>query len=132
MSSSVQLLMLAAVFLGFWLIVVRPQRQRQRAVAAVQAELAPGQQVITTAGIYGTIEAVHEGRIDLEIAPGTVITLARQAVVHQVEDEVAPEEADGELGDADLTHDDAATGTTRIDTDDQPGPQVPPVTGPQG
>jgi preprotein translocase subunit YajC len=36
---------------------------------------------MTTAGLHGTVAALGDTTIDLEIAPGVVVTFARQAVL---------------------------------------------------
>jgi preprotein translocase subunit YajC len=77
------LIIVIALF-GFWGIVVRPARNAQRRVEGIQHELEVGDEVIISAGIFGTIRALEEGKVSLEIAPDTVITVARQAVVNKV------------------------------------------------
>lgn len=64
----------------FFLFIVRPQRARQRAFQATQAELAPGQEVLTTAGLYGTITEVGADFVLLEVAPGVRSKYARAAI----------------------------------------------------
>jgi preprotein translocase subunit YajC len=89
------LLVIVIALAGFWLIVLRPTRAAQERVAELQHELEIGDEVVITAGIFGTIRAVEEDRISLEIAPGTVISVARQVVVRRVPDpapESKPEE----------------------------------------
>lgn len=100
MSSTAQLLILVAVIGLFWLLMMRPARNQQRAMRQLQANLAVGDRVVLSAGIFGTVRSVEEGKVDLEIAPGTVITVASQVVVRRVEDE---EEAAPEPGSADET-----------------------------
>lgn len=89
----IQSLVIVIALVGFWAIVMRPARLSQRRVAELQHELAVGDEVIISAGIFGTIRAVEDGRISLEIAPGTVITVAREVVVRR-----APDPATGEQG----------------------------------
>ena len=43
-----------------------------------------GQEVVLSSGIFGTVRALNEGRVELEAAPGTVLTVARQVVVRRV------------------------------------------------
>ena len=65
-------------------LFVLPARQRKRMQAqaqALQESLAVGTPVMTTAGLHGTVAALGEKTIDLEIAPGVVVTFARQAVL---------------------------------------------------
>ena len=92
------LLLLAALLLLFWLIVIRPARRQQSTVSELQRNLAVGDRVVLSAGIFGTIAELDDSRVQLEIAPGTVIEVARQVVVRVVEDEApghpdAPEDA---------------------------------------
>ena len=75
------LLPIAGIFLIFWLLVIRPAQRRQRAVRALQAELAVGDKIITQGGIFGTIANVDDDRLGVEIADGVVIKIARPAVV---------------------------------------------------
>lgn len=86
MPAELQLLVIVLALLGFWAIVMRPARVQQRRVAALQAGLVVGDEVIISAGIFGRIVAIDDETVKLEIAPGTVITAARQVVVRRAGD----------------------------------------------
>ena len=91
--------LVALVALGW--IVTRPARRQQRSVAELQADIAIGDEVILSAGIFGTVRSLEDDRVGLEIAEGTVITVARQVVVRRVpaevdETEVPPAEHDSQ------------------------------------
>lgn len=75
------LLPIVAIFVIFWLLVIRPASRRQRQVRALQAELTVGDKIITQGGIFGTIASVEDDRLGVEIADGVVIRIARPAVV---------------------------------------------------
>lgn len=75
------LLPIVGIFLIFWLLVLRPASRRAREVRQVQASLSVGDEVVTNAGIFGTIASVEDDRIGLQIADGVVITIARPAIV---------------------------------------------------
>ncbi len=77
---------LVLIVLVFWFLVMRPARRRQQQMSNVQSSLGPGTQVMLNSGIYGTVVAVADDSVRVEIAPGTVIKVARQAVVRVVED----------------------------------------------
>jgi preprotein translocase subunit YajC len=81
-----QLLVIVVAMLGFWAIVMRPARNQQKRVQNLQSELEVGQEVVLSSGIFGTVRALSEGRVELEVAPDTVITVARQVVVRRVEE----------------------------------------------
>jgi len=73
----------------FWLLIMRPARNRQREVMAVQRSLEPGVEVITTAGIYATVHSIEGDQVVLEVAPGVFSRFTRQAVVRVVPPEAA-------------------------------------------
>ncbi len=81
-----QLLVILVAMLGFWAIVMRPARTQQKRVQQLQSELEVGQRVVLSAGIFGTIHALNEGQAEIEVAPGTVITVARQVVVRRADE----------------------------------------------
>lgn len=101
-----QLLFFALLIVGFYLLAIRPQRARARALAQVRAELTEGSRVITTAGIHATVLAVEDDEVVLEIAPGVPVRFASAAVVRvltpeaeqveqdQVEQDLAADEPD--------------------------------------
>jgi len=66
------------------LLFVLPARARKRVqdqARTMQDSLTPGTPVMTTSGIHGTVAALGEGTVDLEIAQGVVVTFARQAIL---------------------------------------------------
>jgi preprotein translocase subunit YajC len=99
-----QLLVIVAAMIGFWAIVMRPARNQQRRVEQLQSQLEVGQEVVLSSGIFGTIRALGEGRVELEVAPGTVVTVARQVVVRRVDELQPPADAKpDESGESDPT-----------------------------
>jgi preprotein translocase subunit YajC len=92
MPPAAQLLVILLVLVFFWVIVMRPARNQQRRVQQLQHGLEVGQEVVLSSGIFGTIRSLTDGRAELEVAPGTVITVARQAVVRTADPEPRFEE----------------------------------------
>ncbi len=74
------LLPLVLILLFFYVFVIRPARARQREAAALQDRLAPGQRVMTTAGLFATVVAVEDDVVVLETAPGATSRWARPAI----------------------------------------------------
>jgi preprotein translocase subunit YajC len=86
-------LILPIIFVAiFWVVIIRPQQQRQREHRAVLAALQAGDRVEGFSGIHGTLVEVGESTVEVEIAPGVVVTMAKLAVAGpiDVEDPVAP------------------------------------------
>ncbi|MET3963666.1 preprotein translocase subunit YajC [Marmoricola sp. OAE513] len=91
MDPAIQFVVFLVALIGLWFVMTRNTRAQQRRVAELQAEIKIGDEVIITAGIFGTVREVNDDRVELEIAEGTVITVARQVVVRRVpESEAAP------------------------------------------
>ena len=86
MPAYAQFLVIVIAMIGFWAIVMRPARTQQKKVEQLQQSLEVGQEVVLSAGIFGTVRALNEARVEIEIAPGTVITVARQVVVRRAAD----------------------------------------------
>jgi preprotein translocase subunit YajC len=78
------------MIVGFYFLLIRPQRNRQRAQQALLASLEVGDEIMTTGGIFGTIVEIDddEGQVTVEIAPGTRVRMLRQGIAQRfVEDE---------------------------------------------
>ena len=90
------------LIVGFYFLLIRPQRNRQRQQQALVASLEVGDEVMMTGGIFGTIVDIDddEGILTLEIAPGTRIRILRQGIsqrlVEDEDDETTDEEVDQE------------------------------------
>ena len=74
------LLPLLAIFLVFWLLIIRPQQRRTKALRELRASLKPGDRVMMTAGIYGTLRSVDGDRAIIEVADGTMLEIATAAI----------------------------------------------------
>ena len=80
MNDLAALLPLVAILALFWFMVIRPQQRRQREVTALQNSIEVGQRVMMSSGIFGTVTAITDDTAHLEVAPGTVIEIARAAI----------------------------------------------------
>ena len=76
----VQYLPLLLILAAFWLLVLRPARNRQKEFMATQSALAPGARVMLASGIFGELVTVRDDEVDIRVADGVVVTAARQAV----------------------------------------------------
>lgn len=67
-------------FLTFWLLIVLPQRRRQRAHEQLVGRLNPGDYVVTAGGLYGTVTDLGEDDLGLEVAPNVEVRVAKRAI----------------------------------------------------
>jgi preprotein translocase subunit YajC len=75
----------AVIALAFFLLIVLPQRRRTNAHRALLGSLQVGDEVITIGGILGTIRELSDEKIELEVAHGVVITVARNAIAQMAQ-----------------------------------------------
>jgi preprotein translocase subunit YajC len=96
-NSSILILLLG--FAVIWVLIVMPQRRRQKAHQELIGKLAPGDYVITSGGLYGTVTDVGEDDLGLEVAPDVEVRVAKRAVGGLVPpEEIEEVEIDDESG----------------------------------
>jgi preprotein translocase subunit YajC len=74
------LLPFVLVFGIFYLLIILPQRKKQKKHQETVNNLKPGDRVITTGGIFGTIMGVQPDRIELKISANVKIDITKSAV----------------------------------------------------
>ncbi|HKX26471.1 MAG TPA: preprotein translocase subunit YajC [Blastocatellia bacterium] len=69
------LIPMALVFVLFYLLIVVPQRKRQRSVDEMINNLKQGDKVVTTGGLYGTIVGINDDkrRLVLKVSENPVV-----------------------------------------------------------
>lgn len=73
----------------FYFLLIRPQQRRARAQQALLRSVEVGDEIVTTAGVFGTIVAIDDETdvVTVEIAPGTQIRMVRAGIGRIVGDE---------------------------------------------
>ena len=74
------LLPFVLVFAIFYILIIMPQRKKQKKHMELVENLRPGDKVVTTAGIFGTVTGVQPDRIKLNIASNVEIFITKSAV----------------------------------------------------
>ena len=76
-----------------WVMLIRPQRRRQQEAQRLLGSIGVGKEIVTAGGLYGTVTAIEDDEVRLEIADGVEVRVAKRAVAAVVsEDENDPEE----------------------------------------
>jgi preprotein translocase subunit YajC len=96
-----------------YLLLIRPQRAKQRAAQEMLNRLAPGDEVLTVGGIYGDVIEVEEDKVVLEIAEDVHIEVSRRAVAQIIQDEPPALTEAGEADEEEL--DEAAEEPDEVD-----------------
>ena len=80
----VSILPFVVIFGIFYLLIIRPQQKRQRRAQQEREQmlnaLKPGDKVVTTGGIYGTIVSIKDDNVQLRIAQSVSIEVMRTAI----------------------------------------------------
>ncbi len=90
-----ELIILFLPFLLLYMLLIRPQQRRLREAQQMAASLQPEDEVITAGGIHGTVTAVDEGTVWIEIAPDVIVRVLKGAIAQRVSEPVAVDEDDG-------------------------------------
>ena len=95
------LILLAAMFVLLWVLLIRPQRQRQQKQQQLLTSIEPGDEVLTVGGLYGIVRDVdEEDDLIVEIADGIQVRIARRAVGGVVKPEEEEEDEEAGLGES--------------------------------
>lgn len=69
-----------AVFAIFWLLIILPQRKKQKKHVEMVNNLKPGDKIVTSGGIFGTVMGVNPDRIEVKVSSNTVIEITKSAI----------------------------------------------------
>jgi preprotein translocase subunit YajC len=77
----VQMIPLILIFVIFYFLLIRPQQKKQKQQRELIEALKKGDKVITTSGIYGTIEYLSQSSVTLRVSPDNVkIKMSRSSI----------------------------------------------------
>ena len=84
-SGFAQFIPLILIFVIFYFFLIRPQQKRVKDHKLMVTALKRGDHVITSGGIIGTIERVHDDdKVDLLITDDTVVKVVKSTIQQHV------------------------------------------------
>ena len=99
MEGSGSLIFLVLIFGVFYFLLIRPQQRRLKSLQSLQSSLQLGDEIITSAGFFGTIRRFDGDVVTIELSPGVEARVNRRAISGKVDPEpaeVADEEEEEE------------------------------------
>jgi preprotein translocase subunit YajC len=78
------LLTVGIFILVMYFLLIRPQQKRMAEQARLVRSLEVGDEVMTSAGIFGRIRRMNDERIELETAGGTRLEVLKSSVVRRI------------------------------------------------
>ena len=98
MEGLAQLVPFILIAVVFWFLLIRPQRKRQLELMATQRAVSTGDEVLLGAGIVGRVVGELDDFLQLEVAPGVAMKVARGAVVRVLGPETIEADPAGDDG----------------------------------
>jgi preprotein translocase subunit YajC len=120
------LIVLILFFVVMWVLFILPQQRRVRQHQQLVQSLHPGEEVVTAGGIYGTIVALDEESVTLEVAPKIEVRVLRGAISRkttEVAETIAEPIDPAETGLLGAGDEDAWPSAVEDDDDDEDGGQ---------
>ena len=120
-----QFLIIMVLMLGvMYVLMIRPQRQRQAQQQSMIDNAGVGDDVLTTGGIYGTITQIEGDDVVVELAPSLTVHMTRRGIAavlppeaDEEDDELEDEEDDADVVDEDSVPEASANGDESAVTD---------------
>jgi preprotein translocase subunit YajC len=122
------LILLLAMFVLLWVLLIRPQRQRQQKQQHLLSSVEPGDEVLTVGGLYGIVRGIdEEDDLIVEIAEGIQVRIARRAVGGVVKPEDEDDELDEDADEVDEAPEDEDRVVDSEDSVSEPAPEDAPA-----
>lgn len=74
------IIMMVAIFVIFWLFMIRPQQKRQKELQQKREALGINDRIVTSGGLYGVIKDVKQTELIVEIADGVRVRVDKGSV----------------------------------------------------
>ncbi|MDL2256791.1 preprotein translocase subunit YajC [Bacteroidales bacterium OttesenSCG-928-I14] len=82
-------IMIIALFAIMYFFMIRPQQKKQKEINKMREALKPGDQVVTSGGVYGTLKNINDTTYTIEIAKDTQIKVDKASVFAAINDTTA-------------------------------------------
>jgi len=79
-SMMVQLAFFAAIFAIFYFLLIRPQQKQKRERGTMLAAVKPGDRVVMSSGLHGTVVKLSEHGVTLKVADQVRLEFDRTAI----------------------------------------------------
>jgi preprotein translocase subunit YajC len=79
-SMMVQLAFFAAIFAIFYFLLIRPQQKQKRERATMLSAVKPGDRVVMSSGLHGTVVKLSEHGVTLKVADQVRLEFDRSAI----------------------------------------------------
>ena len=86
---------LVLIFVVFYFLLIRPQQKQAKQHQAFLNDLKKGAKIVTKGGVHGSITAINDNVISVEIAKDIIIKISRDAVAGSLSKDGTPPKKEG-------------------------------------
>jgi preprotein translocase subunit YajC len=79
-----QLIFFVLLFVIMWVVMIRPQQKRAKALRERQASLKKGDNVVTIGGMHATVNAISDTTVSLRLSEGVFVKYDKSAIASVV------------------------------------------------
>lgn len=79
-STFISMLPLVLIFAVFYFLLIRPQQRKAKEHRNMLAQLKRNDEVMTSGGVFGKVQALTETEVTLEVAPNVRIRVGRSYI----------------------------------------------------
>lgn len=76
----INLVFLGAIFLVFYLFIIRPQSKRQKEIHKKVAEMKRGDKIVTSSGIIGVLHSIDDDSVLVDVSGGVKVRFLKSAI----------------------------------------------------
>ncbi|MEX0608472.1 MAG: preprotein translocase subunit YajC [Balneolaceae bacterium] len=76
----INLVFLGAIFLVFYLFIIRPQSKKQKEIQQKVSGMKKGDKVVTSSGIIGVLHSIDEDSVLVDVSGGTKIRFLKNSI----------------------------------------------------
>ena len=89
MQDGLSSLIFLVILIGlFYFMLIRPQKRRVQQHAELVSSISVGDEVVTIGGMYGTVRAIGDDEIQLEVSSGTTVKFVKSAVSRRLTEDL--------------------------------------------
>ncbi len=79
-STFISMLPLVLIFAVFYFLLIRPQQRKARDLRNMLSQLKRNDEVMTTGGVFGKVQALTETEVTLEVGPNMKLRVSRSHI----------------------------------------------------
>lgn len=76
----INLVFLGAIFLVFYLFIIRPQSKKQKEIQQKVSGMKKGDKVVTSSGIVGVLHSIEEDSVLVDVSGGVKVRFLKSAI----------------------------------------------------